>query len=216
MDRTGHLIQRTNTRAMHPALFLDRDGVIIENRDNYVRSWADVSIYPRALAALAWVGHFPIKIVIVTNQSVVGRGLIPLAVAKRINVRLAEAIMEAGGRVDGIFMCPHHPEDGCMCRKPQPGLLLRAAAQLSLDLERSMMVGDALTDLLAAEAAGVPRRVLVRTGRGQAQEQLPQAKTLLPFHVHDNLSLALWNQLSHKRHEANGSGVQPQVQPRST
>lgn len=186
-----HSARCVDRQAMHPALFLDRDGVIIENRDNYVRSWADVAIYPQALAALAWVSRFPVKIVIVTNQSAVGRGLVPLSTAQQINARLQEAIELAGGRIDGIYMCPHHPKDGCECRKPSPGMLLQAAEDLSLDLNRAALVGDALTDLLAAEAASVPVRVLVRTGRGRQQEQLPRAKALLPFWTHDSLYVAL-------------------------
>jgi D-glycero-D-manno-heptose 1,7-bisphosphate phosphatase len=180
---------------MHPALFLDRDGVIIENRANYVRSWSDVSFYPKSLETLVQVSRFPVKIVIVTNQSAVGRGLISMDVARQINTRLEEMITKAGGRVDGIYMCPHHPEDGCDCRKPRPGMLLQAAGELSLDLKRSALVGDALTDLLAAEAAGVPVRFLVRTGRGQRQEKLARVVDLHPFQIYDNLSIALLGKL---------------------
>lgn len=193
---------------MHSALFLDRDGVIIENQENYVRRWADVSIYPQALAALAWVSRFPVKIVIVTNQSAVGRGLISLRTAQGINARLQESIKLAGGRVDGIYMCPHRPKDGCDCRKPCPGMLLRAAEELSLDLSRSMLIGDALTDLMAAETAGVPVRVLVRTGRGRRQEKLPRAKSLRPFWVHDTLYVALSEQFPNRAQPVDSTSSQ--------
>jgi D-glycero-D-manno-heptose 1,7-bisphosphate phosphatase len=155
---------------MQPAIFLDRDGVIIENRARYVRSWADVQIFPQALAALAGLSQWPHKIVIVTNQSAVGRGLISLGTAQAINERLVQEIGRSGGRIDAVFMCPHAPADGCDCRKPRPGLLLQAQETLRLDLPRSVMIGDALSDLTAARAAAVGHVALVRTGRGASQE----------------------------------------------
>jgi len=125
---------------MYPAIFLDRDGVIIENRSNYVRSWADVQIYPQALNALANISESQYKIVVVTNQSVVGRGYISLEMANEINDRFIAEINKHGGRIDGVYMCPHAPEDNCKCRKPQPGLLLKAAQDLSVNLEQSVMI----------------------------------------------------------------------------
>lgn len=174
----------------HPGIFLDRDGVIIENRDNYVRSWADVELFPQAVAALAELRDSPYKIVLVTNQSAVGRGHISYETAEAINDRLLDVIHEAGGRVDAVFMCPHSPTDGCDCRKPLPGLLLRAAEALDIDLARSVMIGDALTDIEAGQAAGA-RAALLRTGRGAWQEQSPAAVDLPPFAVFDTLADAL-------------------------
>ena len=113
--------------AMFPAIFLDRDGVIIENVPAYVRSWADVSIFPQAVQALVRLNHSPYKIVIVTNQAGIGKGLFSQAEAESINQRLIGEIERAGGRIDGVFMCPHTPNDGCDCRKPKPGLFMQAA-----------------------------------------------------------------------------------------
>jgi D-glycero-D-manno-heptose 1,7-bisphosphate phosphatase len=138
-----------------PALFLDRDGVIIENRDEYVRTWDDVAIIPGAIEAIAALTAFnTYRIVIVTNQSPIGRGLITKAVAERINRQLVGAIESAGGRIAAVFVCPHTDADNCDCRKPRPGLLLQAAKELHLDLSNSLMIGDALTDIKAARAAG--------------------------------------------------------------
>ena len=176
---------------MFPALFLDRDGVIIENRPGYVRTWSDVSIYPQALAALVSIRESPYKIVIVTNQSAVGRGLISLQTARQINERLLEELEAAGARIDGVYMCPHAPEEHCPCRKPKPGLLLVAAKELSLDLPRSILIGDALTDISAGQTAGVPRTILLRTGRGAVQAAKSAASGLKPFLVYNNLSEAL-------------------------
>lgn len=176
---------------MFPAIFLDRDGVIIENRPNYVRRWEEVEFFPQALAALARLKSSDHKIVVVTNQAGVGRGLIPMAVAEEINRRFWQAVEAAGGRIDGIYVCPHRPEDLCTCRKPRPGLLIRAAQELDIDLGRSVMVGDALTDLLAGQAAGVHQVALVRTGRGaqQAREAWPDG--LRPFPIYATLAEAL-------------------------
>jgi len=175
---------------MQPAIFLDRDGVIIENCPEYVRSWDDVQIFDQALAALARIRHSPYLIVGVTNQSAIGRGIISLAQAHSINARLVETIMHAGGRMDGIYMCPHAPEENCSCRKPQPGLLLQAAQELGVDLNRSIMIGDALTDVLAGQAAGVNQTALVLTGRGYAQSQLPTPSGLAPYAVYATLAEA--------------------------
>jgi len=176
---------------MYPSLFLDRDGVIIENNPAYVRLWEDVSIYPQALAALTRVRATPYKIILVTNQSGVGRGLISFAQARQINDRLVETIEHAGGRVDGVFMCPHAPEENCECRKPMPGLFYQAARELSIDLSHSILIGDALSDLLAGQAAGINQTILVRTGRGAEQESLPFPPQLKPFTVHPDLQQAL-------------------------
>ena len=176
---------------MFPAIFLDRDGVIIENRPEYVRSWEDVFIYPQALSALAQASRSRYKIILVTNQSAIGRGIISFQTGVEINDRLVNIIQAAGGRIDGVFMCPHAPEENCDCRKPRPGLFLQAAQALSLDLENSIMIGDALTDLQAAQAAGITRAILVRTGRGAEQALLPEAIQAGPFSVCADLAEAL-------------------------
>lgn len=180
-----------------PAIFLDRDGVIIENRANYVRSWADVAIFEPAVAALARIRHAPYKIIIVTNQSAVGRGIISLETAWSIQDRLVQEIERRNGRVDATYLCPHAPSDNCSCRKPQPGLLLQAAAEHQIDLSQSIMIGDALTDLAAGQAARVAQTILLRTGRGSDQAQLPQATQFNPLRVYDTLGDALNSFIDH-------------------
>ncbi len=182
---------------MIPAIFLDRDGVLIENRPNYVRSWADVAIYPQALQALAQIRDIPHKIILVTNQSVVGRGLISLAAAQAINDRIVETVRRGNGRIDAVYMCPHTPEDQCTCRKPQPGLLLQAAADHNIALGRSIMIGDALTDIAAGQAVGAAQTILLRTGRGADQARLPQTAQLAPFAIFNTLADALVHHFGH-------------------
>ena len=173
--------------AMFRAVFLDRDGVLIENRSDYVRDWSHVKILPKVIEALSGFQKEDFKIIIVTNQSAVGRGLMTFEAAQEINNRLVNTIKENGGWVDGVYMCPHKPEEQCNCRKPQPGLLLQAAEEFSLDLRCSWMVGDAWTDLLAGQSAGVHGTIMVRTGRGSTQLLKAQPEEIQPFLVSDNL-----------------------------
>ena len=172
---------------MFRTVFLDRDGVLIENRSDYIREWSHVKLLPKVFDALSGFQHAGFKIIIVTNQSAVGRGLMTFDTAQEINDRLVKTIQAGGGWVDGVYMCPHPPEDQCNCRKPQPGLLLQAAQELSLDLHASWMIGDAWSDLLAGQAAGVSDMLMVRTGRGSIQLLGPQPENLKPFHISNDL-----------------------------
>ncbi len=176
---------------MQPAIFLDRDGVIIENRSNYVHSWDDVEFIPGALPALAKLKDCSYKIVIITNQAGVGRGILTLQVVNEINRRIRQAIIHANGRVDGIYVCPHKPDDGCNCRKPQPGLILQAARELDINLGQSILIGDNLTDVQAGQAARVGQVILVRTGLGEAFAQKLPAAGLSGTPVYDDLAQAL-------------------------
>jgi D-glycero-D-manno-heptose 1,7-bisphosphate phosphatase len=162
------LFHQEGRRRMQPAIFLDRDGVIIENCENYVRSWNDVSFIEPAIRALRQAAPLDVAVVVVTNQAVVGKGLITLEEAVDINERVVNEVRRRGGRIDKAYLCPHSSNDDCDCRKPRPGMLQRAARELNIDLSHSFMVGDAITDMQAAQAAGV-QSVLVRTGRGERE-----------------------------------------------
>jgi D-glycero-D-manno-heptose 1,7-bisphosphate phosphatase len=175
---------------MYPAIFLDRDGVLIENKSDYVLDWSQVEIIPEAIHALSLPLIKKYKIVIVTNQSAVGRGLLTLEAATEINHLLVHLIRRHGGQVDNVYMCPHMPEDGCLCRKPMPGLLLQAAKELSLDLQRSWMIGDAWSDIQAGQKAGVRNTILLRTGRGQEQLLQSRPENIKSHLIFDNLSKA--------------------------
>jgi D-glycero-D-manno-heptose 1,7-bisphosphate phosphatase len=184
---------------MMRAVFLDRDGVLTENRSDYVRDWSHVTILPQVIDALSGFHKAGFKIVIVTNQSAVGRGLMTLETAWSINERLIHTIKEKGGWVDAAYMCPHTPQDQCPCRKPLPGLVLQAARELSLDLRSSWLVGDAWSDLLAGQAAGLQGTIMVKTGRGSSQLLASQPAEVKPFLIADDLFQAfgsLRNRLS--------------------
>jgi D-glycero-D-manno-heptose 1,7-bisphosphate phosphatase len=176
--------------AHKPAIFLDRDGVIVENRADYIKSLDEVRILPGALAALASAAGLDCRIIVVTNQSVIGRGLLSEAGLRAINASLDAAIRAAGGRIDAWYFCPHHPDNGCACRKPKPGMLLDAAADWNLDLAASVLIGDAVTDLQAARAAGA-QAIMVRTGLGHGQTAALSQAGLLAVPVVRDLAAAL-------------------------
>lgn len=155
--------------AMNKAIFLDRDGVLIQNRANYVRSWEDVKIYRSTCQSLSLLAKLEYKIIILSNQSAVGRGLMSFQSMKDINERLISIFTKYGGRIDGVFVCPHAPEEKCNCRKPKPGLIFEAKNEFSLDLENSWLVGDALTDLQTGVNSGIKNLILVESGRGKKQ-----------------------------------------------
>ena len=154
---------------LQKAIFLDRDGVIIHNRAHYVRAWQDVKNYPFALPALRKIASTRFKVIVITNQSPIGRGILASSTVEQINVRLREIVHQIGGRIDQFYICPHTPEDQCDCRKPAPGLILQAQKDLALNLADSWIIGDAYSDLLAGENAGVRHKILVSTGRGKKQ-----------------------------------------------
>jgi D-glycero-D-manno-heptose 1,7-bisphosphate phosphatase len=171
------------------AVFLDRDGVLIEDRESYVRSWSDVSIFPEAVEGchrLAAAGFF---LVVVTNQAVVGRGLLTIETVREINQRILDVYYDRGAPIHGAYICPHHPDDGCECRKPKPGMLRAAAMEHKLNLASSFLIGDAVRDLEAARAAGV-NGVLVRTGKGAAEELRLGRAGLTPWGIFDDLGKA--------------------------
>jgi len=150
------------------AVFLDRDGVINENRRDYVKSWDEFVFLPRALPSLRRLARTPFATIVISNQSAINRGLVSLSEVNHVNERMLGEVKEAGGRIDGIYICPHRPDEGCDCRKPKPGLLYQAANELDIDLASSYLVGDAFPDVEAALAAGCTP-VLVLTGRGQEE-----------------------------------------------
>ncbi len=154
-----------------PAVFLDRDGVVIEDV-HYLNAPEQVRLIPGSAEAIAALNRAGWPVVIVTNQSGVARGVIPFGALAGVHQHLMELLRGYGARVDGVYFCPHHPAGEleefrveCACRKPQPGLLLQAASALGPDLNGSWMVGDRLSDLEAGAAAGC-RTILVRTGLG--------------------------------------------------
>jgi len=174
-----------------PAIILDRDGVVNENRPDHVKSWDEFRFLNGTLKALQQLSLLGVPIVVVTNQAIVGRGVVPQAVVDDIHERMVTAVHMAGARIDQVFCCPHDRDDGCECRKPMPGMLHAAASSLGIDLERSVLVGDALTDVAAGKSVNC-KTVLVLTGRGQdALRTLSQNLHSVPNAIERNLLHAL-------------------------
>lgn len=132
------------------AVFLDRDGVLIADK-GYVSRPADVEVLPGVPEALLKLQEAGWRLIVVTNQSGIGRGLFSLEDYDRVTARMCAMLPVT---LDGIFCCPHAPEDDCDCRKPKPGLLLKAAQELGIDIAQSVMIGDRLSDVEAGSAAG--------------------------------------------------------------
>lgn len=150
---------------MRQAVFLDRDGVLIRQVEGYLTRAEDMELLPGAAEAVAKLRAAGFLAVVVTNQAGVAKGHLSEAELEGLHEELLRRLRALGTELDGIYACPHAPEDACPCRKPAPGLLLRAAEELGIDLARSYMVGDATTDVEAAHRAGC-FAILVKTGFG--------------------------------------------------
>jgi D,D-heptose 1,7-bisphosphate phosphatase len=153
------------------AVFLDRDGTINEEV-GYLDRLEKLKLYPEVFDAIRLINQSGMKAVVISNQSGVARGYFDEAFVETVHERIQSLLKDRGARIDRFYFCPHHPTEGigiyrqvCSCRKPEAGLLLRAAREMGIDLSRSYMVGDISKDIEAAGKAGV-KGILVRTGYG--------------------------------------------------
>jgi len=177
-----------------PAVFLDRDGTLVEEA-GYLDRLDRLAFFPYSVDAVRLLNRAGFAVVVVTNQAGVARGMFDDAFVTTVHRRIGEVMDAGGARIDGFYHCPHHPDGtvaeyrrACDCRKPQPGLLRQAAADLRLNLLRSVVIGDRWHDLEAGDAVDA-RGVLVRTGYGRDEEHMPQAD-VRPAAVVDNLIAA--------------------------
>jgi len=157
-------------RALRRAVFLDRDGTICEEM-GYVNHVDRLQVFPYAAAAIRRLNEAQIPVIVVTNQSGVARGIFPESLVHEVHKKMVAELTSGGASVDAIYFCPHKTEDACECRKPNPGLLERAAREHGLDLAASWIVGDRYADLEMAHAAG-GRGILVMTGYGRGEYKL--------------------------------------------
>ena len=146
-------------------IILDRDGVINEDT-NYIKSPEEWLPIPGSLEAIRDFNHAGFKVVVATNQSGIARGYFTESDLQDIHATMQSALAQLDARIDGIFYCPHGPDENCSCRKPRPGLFERIAQTYAVSLQNVMAVGDSLRDLQAAKAAGATP-ILVLTGKGQ-------------------------------------------------
>ncbi len=170
-------------------IFLDRDGVINENRSDYVKSWSEFRFIPGARAAIAALTSAGHQLIVCTNQAGIARGRISVETVHDIHWRMLAEVQMVGGRIEKIYYCPHSKDEQCLCRKPRPGMLLRARDELALDLRDAFFIGDSITDILAGQAAGV-QPILVRTGLGEEHLREHSHETNQPFTVMQSLKHA--------------------------
>ena len=156
------------------AIFLDRDGTIIEDI-GYINSPQQIKFIPGAIEAIKTFNEAGFIVVVITNQAGVARGLVTEDMLQTIDKTMHKWLLHGGAHLDGIYYCPHHPEHGvypykqqCECRKPHPGLIKKAQKDFNIDLAQSYMIGDKATDIEAGKKAGT-KTVFVLSGRGKEE-----------------------------------------------
>ncbi len=162
-------VRKPSAGGRRPAVFLDRDGVLVHNRSGYyLTDPAKMRIYPFVTRALRILSAAGFRLIVLTNQSAVARGYMTLRTAEEINRKLARLLRKEGAILDGVYFCPHGPDDGCGCRKPGTGLLKEAFRDFPTPRGGSWMIGDKFLDLRLGRA-GRLKPVLVLTGQGKSQ-----------------------------------------------
>jgi D-glycero-D-manno-heptose 1,7-bisphosphate phosphatase len=169
---------------------LDRDGVLNEDRPDFVKNPGELRLIPGAAEAVARLNRAGWLVAVCTNQSCVGRGIVGMDMLERIHHALRDGLAQAGARLDAIYVAPDAPDAATEMRKPRPGMLLRAMAEWRHSADRTVMIGDALRDLQAAAAAGVPR-ILVRSGKGAKTQAAGLPPHVLPVKIHNSLGEAV-------------------------
>lgn len=169
-------------------IILDRDGVINEDSDSYIKSPDEWIPIPGSLEAIGRLTGAGYKVAVVTNQSGIARGYYDLATLEAMHDKMRRLAAQFGGQIDKIVFCPHGPDDGCDCRKPEPGMLLQVAEYFDMSLKNVFMVGDTRSDIEAAWNAGA-MPILVKSGKGErtlADSGVAEITTGVP--VYANLS----------------------------
>lgn len=184
--------------SLAPAVFLDRDGTLIEEA-GYLDSVDKLALFPSTVDALRVLARGGYRLVVITNQGGIALGLFDEPFVRRTHDVLHQQLARSGARIDAWYFCPHHPEGqvpglamACECRKPQPALVHRAADDLGLDLARSWMVGDRWGDVQLASRAGLAGGILVRTGYGRSAEASPADGVTPALVAEDLMEAAAW------------------------
>lgn len=169
-------------------IILDRDGVINEDSDEYIKSSEEWIPIPGSLAAIAKLNQAGHSVAVASNQSGLARGYFTQKDLEATHAKMQLELAKLDGHIDAIFYCPHHPDDHCDCRKPKPGLLLQIAKKFNTDLKNAVFIGDTLSDFQCAENAGC-RFILVKTGKGM--RTLAKNPELKEVPIFENLSAAV-------------------------
>ena len=169
-------------------VILDRDGVINQDSDDFIKTLDEFILLPGSLEAIKRLKQAGYQVVVATNQSGIARGYLTLDTLNAMHGKLNGLLAEIDATIDGYFYCPHGPDDGCECRKPKPGLYQQISQQFNVSLEGIPVIGDSLRDLEAARAVGA-KPILVRTGKGR--RTLAAGKGLEDVPVYENLAEAV-------------------------
>jgi len=175
---------------MNKAVFLDRDGTLNYDSIDYVKNIAEYRLFPTTVAALQKLAQLGYKLIVITNQACIAKGLTTVADVEEIHEFLRTTLALAGVELTGIYYCPHHPDDDCDCRKPRPGNVLRAAREHNIDLKASFFIGDSHRDVETGSAAGC-RTILVKTGLRQAGHAKMTEWPVQPDFVAEDLPAAV-------------------------
>lgn len=173
---------------MQKLIILDRDGVINQDSDNFIKSEEEWIPLPGSLEAIAKLNHAGYIVTVATNQSGLARGLFDVETLNAMHQKMRTLLARFGGQVDGIFFCPHGPDDNCECRKPKPGMYKEISERFGIPLKDVPVIGDSGRDLEAAIAVGA-KPILVRTGKGERTLASDEKWHQLP--VYDNLAAAV-------------------------
>ncbi len=146
-------------------IILDRDGVINHDSDDFIKSPAEWEPIDGSLEAIARLNYAGYRVVVITNQSGIARGLFDVDTLTKIHSKMRRMLAQVGGKIEAVLYCPHGPDDECSCRKPQDGAYLELSSRLRIDLKDVPAVGDSLRDLQAAQSVGA-KAILVKTGKG--------------------------------------------------
>jgi D-glycero-D-manno-heptose 1,7-bisphosphate phosphatase len=171
---------QNKTKIMKNFVFLDRDGVINIDSPAYIKNESEFEFIPKSCEAIALLCKNNFQIIVITNQSLIGRKMISQKTLDAIFKKMRAGIKKAGGDIKDIFFCPHTPKDNCSCRKPKPGLIIAAQKKYQINLDHSFMVGDSAKDIECARNAGCSKALLVKTGNGIKARQKLLNKGIIP------------------------------------
>jgi D-glycero-D-manno-heptose 1,7-bisphosphate phosphatase len=172
-------------------VFLDRDGVINHDSPDYIKSWSEFKFIPGSTEAIRDLTLNGFASIIISNQSALARNLISQSKLDDIHELMKNTIVSQHGKITDIFFCPHMPDKGCKCRKPEPGLIFQAQQKYDIDLSQAVMVGDSPKDIQCARNARCGLAILVKSGRVGDAEYVLKTKSIFPDYVAENLHAAV-------------------------
>lgn len=169
---------------MEKVVFLDRDGVISKDSPDHIKSWEEFHFLPRAKDAIKLLTENGFNVIVITNQSVIARGMTSVTELESMHSNMVKEIEEKGGKILDIYYCPHHPDDGCNCRKPAPGMLLKAIKDHNIDPKKSFMVGDRMMDVKVGKKVGA-RSIIIPSKLGK--KEMKEEKKIKPDYIAEDL-----------------------------